>query len=615
MVVAIVLIAAIGAALVAPVMIGARRGEPIPGSTVRADSRESVTITTPLTLFSTPSVVIEKGTVALVSPAEDESSVGAILRALVLGGGVDLVLDGARLVIDRTESAGPSVSAATATPDALNAPEAAGGPDTLGSSGALGPLVSSLSGFKFRTLTLLDTTVVILTGRGGPETVSVLSAEIVPSGQGLVSVKGRLKFRGEKFDVDAAFAQPQEDPADTPVELRATIIGEHVTASFNGRLATGDHVQITAENAELSISSVREFASWLGASWPKGAGLGPLTAKGRLTLEERRVSFEHAEFALDGNAATGALTMKLGPERPLIEGTLAFASFDVAPYAAPSRPYALALAADWISGIRVPGLSAPSFLRDMDADLRISAGNIMSGPDRLGRCAASLSVKDGKLFGEIAELELEQGGRGEGQFTVDTMGSEPSYTLRAELTNIDLATVVVPRLGPAAIDGAGDIRVDLAATGSSETEIANSLAGSLSLEMNDGGRIGLDVDALPAAALAATPVEGWGAVGAGATAVSRLTAKFAAAGGILTAGAVEAAADDRTLIASGTVDIDKNVLDLVVSIAPAPDAANAVPVGKALGAFRIHGPSSAPTITRAGPGKAADATIVGLDPG
>lgn len=596
LVVAIVLLAAIGAALVAPVMIGARRGEPIPGSVVRADSRETAVITTPLTLFNSPSVVIEKGTVALVSPPAGESRVGAVLRALVLGGGADLVLDGARLVVDRRGSSATAPAGAAVSEE-------------------LRPIIASLSGFKFRTLTLLESTVVIETGEGDPETVSVHNVEIAPSGHGLISAKGRLEVRGETLDIDVAFAHPSESAADAPIQLRVAVKGDNLAASFNGRLATGDHWQVTAENAELSVANLRSFASWVGASWPSGPGLGSFTAKGLLTLEERRVSFEHAAFTLDGNAASGALILKLGAERPAIEGTLAFASFDIAPYAAPSRPYALALAADWIAGIRVPGLAPSSFLRDMDADLRISAGNVTSGSDRLGRGAASLSVKDGKLYGELAELELEQGGRGEGQFTVDMTGADPHYTLRADLNDIDLATVVAPRLGPAVIDGAGDIRLDLSASGASEAEVMRSLSGKLSLTMDEGGRLGLDLEALPAAALATGPTEGWGPVGSGATTVSRLTASFTAANGILAAEAVEATADDRIVTASGTVDLDNNDLDLVLSIAPTLGAANPIPVGKAVGAFKIHGPWSAPTIARAGSGRAAGATVSGADPG
>ncbi|HYD15007.1 MAG TPA: AsmA-like C-terminal region-containing protein [Hyphomicrobium sp.] len=586
---------AIGVALVAPVIIGARRGEPIPGSTVRADSRERFTISTPQTLFSSPSVTLDRGTVALVGPDTQESSFRAALRALLTGGGADLVLDGAKLTIDRRATGD--------APAPANAPAATGLPEELGS------IIAALSDFKFRSLTLLDSKIVVRTVQGGAQTISVLNAEIASDAHGLVKANGRLEFRGEPLNFEAAFTRPDGKP-DAPVKVRAAVNGKYVTASFDGRLAN-DHRQITAQNGELSVSDLRGFASWLGASWPLGSGLGLFTAKGQLTLDERAISFEHAQVTLDGNAATGALTAKIGAERPSIEGTLAFATFDVAPYTTPSRPYALALAVDWLSGLRIPGLSAPSFLRETDADIRISAGNVVSGGDRLGRGAISLSVKEGKLYGEIAELDLEHGGNGEGQFTLDMTGAEPLYTIRAELNDIDLATVVAPRLGPSIVDGAGDIRLNLNARGTSEADVMGSLAGTLSLEMNEGGRVGIDLDALsPMVTASPAASDGWGAAAMGSTTVSSFTARFTAVAGVLTANTIEATTENRTVTAAGTVDVDKNALDLVLSIAPAAGTAEAP-----AGAFKIQGPWSAPAISRTEPGKSAQTKPSGSDPG
>ncbi|WP_083567645.1 AsmA family protein [Hyphomicrobium sp. CS1GBMeth3] len=606
--VAIGLIAAIGAALVAPVMVGARKGEPIPGTTVRADSRERLAITAPIALFQTPSVVLEKGTVALVGPAAGENRIGARLYALMTGGTADLVLDGARLIVDRR---GQSAASETSASPAASTTHA----DAPALSEDLRPVAASLSAFKFRSLTILDSTLVFETASGGQETVSLVNVEVAPARGGLLNMKGQIEFRGEPLTVDLTVPDPQTVAPGTPAQIRAAVKGEHVALAFNGRLTSGDVAQLTADGAELSITDLRSVADWVGLSWPSGPGLGAFSARGRLTLDERSASFEHAEFTLDGNAATGALMMKLGAERPSVEGTLAFSAFDVAPYATPSRPYALALASDWVSSLRVPGLVSPSFLRDLDADIRLSAASVTSGSDRLGRGAASISVRNGKLYGEIVELELEQGGRGEGQFTIDSTGAEPLYTLRTELNDIDLATVAAPRLGPAALDGLGDIRLDVRASGSSEADIAKSLAGTIALDMSEGGRVGLNLEALPAAAAAAPapPTDGWRAVGAATTTVSTLTARFTAANGALTTDKVEATVDERVVTATGSVDIDKGAVDLVLSITPAPAAAGAS--NKALGAFKIEGPWSAPTISPAVPGKAADATPTSKDPG
>jgi AsmA protein len=598
LIVAIALTAAIGTALVAPVMIGARRGEPIPGSTVRADSRERVSITVPHSLFSSPSVTLERGTVALVGSDQPESRAGAALLAAAASGGANLVLDGAKLTVDAT---GPSASQPSPGAESASVPQ------------ELASVISALSAFNFRSLAILDSKIVWKREQGGSRTVSLVNVEIVPDGRGLVSAKGRLEYNGEPLALDTTFALPVAGKTDAGLRVRARVDGKYVSASFDGRLVN-DHRQITAQNGEISISDVRGFASWFGLSWPAGSGLGLFTAKGQLTLDDRAVSFEHAQITLDGNAATGALTAKLGAERASIEGTLAFPSFDLAPYTTPSRPYALALAADWLAGLRIPGLSSPSYLREIDADIRISAANVMSGADRLGRCAASLSVKDGRLYGEIAELELEHGGSGEGQFTVDLTGTDPLYTLRADLVDIDLATAVAPRLGPAIVDGAGDIRLDLNAHGVSEADVMRTLGGTLSLDMNDGGRLGLDIEALPASGTQKTTeaATGWGAAAKGSTVVSRFSARFTALRGVLTTEAVEAVTDDRIVNASGTVDVDKNALDLVLSIASAPEAAGA---SQALGVFRIQGPWAAPAINRTEPGKAARTIAPGLDPG
>jgi AsmA protein len=596
LVAAILSIVAIGAALVAPVIIGARRGEPIPGSTVRASSGETVSISAPLTLFSSPSVTLKEGTVALVGSSEGESRVSAVLRALVLGGGADLVLDRTTLVIDRSGASAPQAASAPAET----------------SHDVLGSIVSALTSFKLRSLALLDSTIVVNTLQGTTETFSNVNLEVDANSHGVVNAKGRVEYRGEPLDVDIGFTHSSDKAADAPVHVRAKIKGNHIAASFNGRIAPGDRRQISAQNAELSISDLRSAARWLGADWPAGPGLGMFSATGQLTLDDRSISFEHAQFSLDGNSATGALAATLKPDRPSIDGTLAFATFDLAPYFSPTRPYALSLATDWLSGLRIPGFPAPSLIREIDADVRISASNVMSGPDRLGRCAASLSVKNGKLYGEIAELELEQGGTGEGQFTVDMTGDDAAYSVRADLNGIDLETIAGLRAGPALIDGIGDLTFDLNARGTGEFAIARSLSGTLSLGVQDNARLGLDLDALPHAAEAKPPSDGWDMTKVGTTVVNQLKAKFTAANGVLTADPVKAAIGDRAVDMTGTIDIDKTAVDLVLSIANAPGAAN---TAKPVGAFKIRGPWSAPAVSIAEPGKAARSAVSVPDPG
>ena len=594
------LVAVIGAALVAPVLIGARQGEPIPGSTVRAESRDVVAVTSPVTLFSAPAITLERGTVSLAAGSADETGVGAVVRALVLGHGVDLILDDARFTVDRTKATDGETRGTTH--------------ENL--SEALASVVSTLTDFRFRNLSLSDATVVLLHGDGERETFSRIDAELAKDRSGLVTAKGRLAYRGEPLDFDLTFTPPPQDVAE-PVDVRVNVKGKYLNLVFNGRMPPGERSRIVAENAELSISDVRGAASWLGASWPAGPGLGPFTAKGELTLDERAVSFANAKITLDGNAATGTLALMYSAERPSIDGTLAFAAFDIAPYVTPARPTAMARAAGWLSSFGIPGLADSSLVNEMDADLRISAASVTNKSAKLGRAAASLTVKSGKLYGEIVELALDQGGGGEAQVTADMTTSDPRYTIRADLSDIDFATL--PRLtaGPPVLEGIGGLKLELAAEGASETELIRSIAGTMSVEMREAGRLGIDVDALPSAA-AGTPAEGWGTAGSGTTTVTGLSAHFKALGGVFAAEGVEARIGSRVARLIGSADLDSAAVDFVLSLDEMPGAEKS---GKPVGAFRIQGPWAAPTIRPAEPGRAAQGmttkglATAGRDPG
>ncbi len=583
------LIAVIGAALVAPVLIGARQGEPIPGSTVRAQSRDTIAITTPVTLFSEPAVTLEKGSVSLAASSAGDSRVGAVLRALIVGEGVDLFLDDARFSLDRTKQPGPRAGADASEP----------------LSEAMASVISALSGFSFRTLKISDATVVVLTDAGERETVSRVDADLSTDRNGLVTAKGRLAYRGELVEFDLAFTQ--KPPGSTePVKVRANVKGAYLSLAFDGRMSPGERGRIVAENAELTMADVRDAANWLGAAWPAGPGLGPFSAKGELALDERSISFANANFSLDGNAASGTLALTFGKERPAIEGTLAFATFDLSPYAAPLPTSAIARATGWLASLRVPGLAETSLLNELDADLRVSAASVINKSERLGRGAASVTVNGGKLYGEIVELAFEQGGTGEGQFTADVTGSDPLYTIRADLADIDFAMLPRPAAGPAILDGVGTIKFDLATEGTSETALIRSLSGKVSVEMREMSRLGIDVNALAKASAAMPNEGGWGAAASGTTTLSGLSARFSAVGGVLTADGVEARMGNRSARVIGSLDIDSAAIDFVLSLEERPGAEGES--GKPVGAYRIQGPWEAPVIRPAEPGRAADGT-------
>jgi AsmA protein len=306
-----------------------------------------------------------------------------------------------------------------------------------------------------------------------------------------------------------------------------------------------------------------------------------------------------------------------------LEGTLAFDNLDLAPYISGPQPAStLAFATEWLSTLRFAGGVTPSLINEIDADIRISAANVSVGNRTLGRCAASFSIKDSKLVADLAEIELETGGTGEGQIGMNMTGSEPRYTIRGKLDGLDMGKTIGAYLGRSAVEGYGTLALDLSGAGRTGDAILESLAGSIALDMLEGARLGVDVEGLAKAAAGSAPneasqpsAEKWSALMEQATAVDNLVARFAASGGVFTAQSLSAGVGETDVIAAGAVDLSRRALDLTVSLARG--AAKEPAAGKEgfNRAFRVHGPWQAPGISGVPPpGKSAAPGDFGASP-
>jgi uncharacterized protein involved in outer membrane biogenesis len=210
-----------------------------------------------------------------------------------------------------------------------------------------------------------------------------------------------------------------------------------------------------------------------------------------------------------------------------------------------------------------------------------------------------LSIKDGKLFADLAEIELDHGGTGDGQVGVDMTGGEPRYSIRGRLESFDVGKMIGQRLGPSALEGFGTIDVDLAGEGDTEAAVLASLSGKIEVDMPEGARLGVDVEGLAAAAGTTSQPGIWGAAADGATAVDSFVAKFAATGGVFTAEAVKADTGEKVVTAEGTVSLAERAIDVTVSIADELAGSAAEGAGELVPAegFRVRGPWAAPTVS------------------
>src|SRR5262249_44625416 len=307
---------------------------------------------------------------------------------------------------------------------------------------AVAPLVEQLQAMGFDTLTVRQGTLLVTAADGTPETIGEIEAELTGRRKGEIAGHGSFAFRGQRLGFDGTLSQPTEKALSARWPIKLTLKGDLLEATLDGRIDVAHALQLGGQ-IELTSPSLRRTARWLGIPVPVADGLNALIIKGQINWAARSLAVEDAKVTIDGNEATGALVLNLTGERPLIDATLAFQALDLTPYADASR--AQSFLVDRQSAPWAPyDLSFPR-IRHVDADLRISAPKIVLKGYGLGRGAATIAVRSGKLLADIAELDLF-GGKISAQVTANADGIVPHYALRGRIENVEAGSAASPLL-------------------------------------------------------------------------------------------------------------------------------------------------------------------------
>ncbi|MCB1515328.1 MAG: hypothetical protein H6876_09995 [Hyphomicrobiaceae bacterium] len=563
-----------------PMLLGSGLGEfSFNSAAVIAATRDSFTLTSPIALPAMPNIRIEAGRLSIASSGSGTLASGTEIATLLAGGKAKLILDDAVLSIAPTQAGGTE-------------------PRKLQS---LAPILSSLIGMSFSSLQMRNGRVQLGRDDDATESFANVTMEVTRVNSKQVRAYGGMDFRNRPVTFDIVMSTEaelqnaqQQGKATIGRVLDVTIKSELLELKAAGTLSAGDQPQLSSGASTVLVSDLRKLAHWIGLEIGEGGGLGKFEARGPMEFSPTAVAFSDASYVLDGSEATGALTFKWGGSvRPAIDGTLAFKSLDIAPFLKASG------GADQTQG--VPAFSLARYfalgasdrspfplVRQIDADLRISAANVSAGTVQFGRSAASFSMKDGILLADLAELEVGKGGRCGGQFGFEIDNGLPRYSLRGRIEAVDLAALANAFWSYTVLSGAGDVTLDLKAAGRQVTDIVASLHGKVGIRQAGSGQVGLDLKTLAATARAQKQ-EGWGGSTRGQTAIDGLTADFSLVDGQLVAERVSARAGDATLSAVGSVSFANRVGDVKVYIThppvegskPANDSATSKPATSA----------------------------------
>lgn len=424
----------------------------------------------------------------------------------------------------------------------------------------------------FEALKLDDALIQLKRPGGGLQQVGRISGLVTIQGDPqTLNAKGVFKRNGVTLSYTAKTIENKDDPTGSTLGLEIT--GKNLELSLNGKLFTTEGARVTSEDARFKTKDMKQVLRWLGMESVNSAGLAGFSATGYFDWTGSTIAFDQSQFEIDGNQANGRLSFYLDPREPSIEGTLAFQKMELTPYLGTSdQPTAIdALTKAW-SAIHTTvsrGL-LPLGLKDIDADIRISAKSVQHGGTEIGHGAAVVLVKDGKLKADIADMTLASGAKGRSQIEIDSTEFVPGYVLHGNMNGFDLGSASVQWFGKPVVDGVANMTFDLAAQGRNKAELLSTLSGPIVVSAQNGASIPINLVKLFTTTKEA-PNDGWQHIESGFTTLKDLSVEVVSSKGSLKTQSVRANIDGNAIVATGTLKLKDLVLDLILTKLAATD--------------------------------------------
>jgi AsmA protein len=326
-----------------------------------------------------------------------------------------------------------------------------------------------------------------------------------PSLTSAMKANGDLVWRGEVV----RFALRVDDPVSLvsggSSRSNVMVSGSRGKVDASGLVSTAVDFAVDGE-ISLQVPSLRALARWFDIELPPGDGLKDLTLKSKFLAGGTKFSFPEAVLGLDGNSAEGAIVIKLGPQRPMFQATLAASTLNLTPYlpapagnaeagTAPSAQASSAAAAPGATpqpAGAAKGPDAMAGLGAVDADLRLSAAKTIIGKVELGSGALTAALKGGVLTAQFADLQAF-GGRIDGTLGVDGRGALAIMSVDLVAEGISLQPLLTQTLGYSGLSGTGRIAADLGARGASRQNIIQALQGTVSFAASNGAVQGINL--------------------------------------------------------------------------------------------------------------------------
>jgi AsmA protein len=298
-----------------------------------------------------------------------------------------------------------------------------------------------------------------------------------------VSVKGDFALVGRKVEFEARLATLKTFLGSGTTTLQSSARSELMQTSFKGVMAPDG---ATDGRFQLSTSSFRDLAAWLGEPLP-GGGFGAMTLSSRVWNKEKLTRLDDLRVTLDRQNISGHLQVDSRGKVPVLDGALDADHLDFTPYMM-SGPHEAEKAEQGWSRKPID----VAIVKTFSGRLTVTTGALRMRGLHLGKTALRIDDESGVLTAWLDPITL-YGGMGQAQFVVDARGRIPSFHTVLNFRGVALRPFLTDTMGLDSIEGGGALSLDVVASGDSADAIMHTLAGKGSISGANGRVRGVDL--------------------------------------------------------------------------------------------------------------------------
>ncbi len=270
---------------------------------------------------------------------------------------------------------------------------------------------------------------------------------------------------------------------DSNLKLDAKIGASTIGADL--KLAGGDAFGYSGP-VSLDAPDLPALAALFDVKLADAPGFDKLSVSGQSAGTPQAVSLSAAKILFDSIDATGDLNLDWSGAKPKATGDLAAGSLDLRPYMPPPAT----------SDAGFPAWSTAKMdftsLRNIDADLDISANEVFLNELKAGASRLNLKIAGGRMTTSIPQLGF-YGGGGAGTLVVDATRATPAISGKFQMNAVEAQPFTIDLMKLDKLLGLGGFNLEFNAAGSSQAAIMQSLDGKGGFDLADGSIKGVNI--------------------------------------------------------------------------------------------------------------------------